>query len=295
MNSKVPMQSILDRQTALGLASPLEALKVVAPSVFTLDSSPRVSPKYQHVNTIDVINHLMLKGWNLDKAGETRVTARTREKGLAPYVQHAVTLRHPQFTLGRLKAGDIVPNIMFGGSHNTSSVVWMNGGMIRCICDNQAVVSMGDVFAAKFRHLGNFTVLMENIYRAIDEMVSKSGLLGNVIEKWQSITLNDDQRLEYFKRVIDLRPDSKAKTVALENVDSFDYRRRAEDLGNDLFTVYQVVQEHTMRGLRVPIMVNGRTIDRTLSRSVSGVNTFVDLNRSLWQVTDQYSNELVNA
>lgn len=292
---KVPMTDVTSYQTAYQIPSAMDALKSLAPSVFTLDSSPKASSKYQHVNTIDVINHLTLKGWQVDKAGETRVTKRTRERGLAPYVAHAVSLRHPDFGLGRLKTGDIVPNLIFGGSHNTSTVVWMNAGVYRCICDNQAVVSIGDMFSAKFRHLGGFTTLMENIYRSIDAMVERGSVIGETIQKWQSITLTDGDRYNYFRRVLGLRPDSKVKTLANENVEAFDFRRRSADTGNDLFTVYQVMQEHTMRGLRTPVVVRGRVQERSVARPIGGVGTFVDLNRSLWEVTDQFASEMVNA
>jgi len=291
---RVPMQSVLAYQERYGIASQMDALKSLAPSVFTTDSSPKVSAKYQHVNTIDIINHMLLKGWNLDQVGETRVTQKTRERGLAPYVQHAVTLRHPEFKLGKLKKDDVTPNIMLGGSHNTSSVVWMMGGIYRCWCDNQALVSIGDLFYSKHRHIGSFQVLMDGIYRSLDNMVAQVDKIGEPIQKWQSLTLTVEQRYEYFRRVIELRPESKAKTLAKENFESFDYRRRGADLSNDLFTVYQVVQEHTMRGLRVPILVNGQSAERSLTRPVSGVNTFVDLNRALWSVTDRFADELVN-
>jgi len=288
------LNNVLEYQTTANVG-PLAALKALAPSTFTLDSAPVVSPKYQHITTSDIVQHLMGRGWQLDKAGETRVSKKRRESGLAPYVAHTVTLRHPDFQLGRMKSGDIIPNIMLGGSHDRSSSLWMNGGIYRCVCDNQAVVSMGNQFSARFVHMGVFATLMERIYSSIDEMVARTSILGDSINRWQGITLDIDQRHEYFRRILSLRPDSKNKDLALDNVDAFDYRRRAEDRSNDLFTVFQVVQEHTMRGLRLPIVVNGRTQERSLSRGVSGVNTFTNSNRMLWDLTEAYATELTHA
>lgn len=294
MNSRVPMKSIMV-EAQESQVSPLQALKHLAPSAFTLESAPAVSEKYRHITTSDVVQHLMLNGWQLDKAGETRITRSRREKGLAPYVAHSISLRHPDYKLGKLKAGDIVPNMILGGSHDRSTAFWMNGGLYRCICDNQAIVSMGTSYAARFRHQGIFAVLMENVYRAVDEMLNRSNMLTEAVQKWQSVTLNDSQRREYFTRIINLRPESKGKTLAIENVDAFDYRRRAEDMSNDLFTVFQVVQEHTMRGLRLPVVVNGRTQERSLSRGISGVNNFIETNKTLWELTEAYATELTNA
>lgn len=292
MTRVVPLKSIA-AEVADSQVSPLQALKNLAPSVFTLESAPVVSEKYRHVTTSDIVQHLILKGWNLDKVGETRVSRKRRERGLSPYVAHAVSLRHPDFKLGKLKTGDIVPNILIGGSHDRSSAFWMNGGVYRCICDNQMVVAMGANFASRFAHKGSFPILMENIYRAIDTMLERSNILTESVERWSAITLNDEQRYEYFRRIIGLRAESLSRKVAMNNAELFDVRRRPEDRANDLFTVYQVAQEHTVRGLRAQVDIgNGHMADRDLSRGVGGVHPFITLNRDMWSVTETYANQL---
>lgn len=295
MRSVVPMQSVT-RVAAENMVSPLAALKRVAPSVFTLESSPVVSENYRHVTTSDVIQHLMLQGWQLDKAGESRITRAKREAGLAPYVAHAVTLRHPDFQIGRLlRRGEIVPNIMIGGSHNRTTSFWLNGGLYRCVCDNQAVVGM-NTFAARFKHQGIFAKLMDNIYQAVEQIVSKANTLTETVDRWSSLLLSTEQRHELYRRVIMLRPESEGRTLALNNLDVFDERRRPEDGGNDLFTTFQVMQEHTMRGHRGFVtMPNGGGANRTISRGIGGVGAFIDVNRSMWELTEAYANEISNA
>ncbi len=295
MRNVVPMKSVAI-EAEQSQVSPLGALKNIAPSVFSLSSSPIVSENYRHITTSDVVQHLMLQGWQLDKAGESRITKAKREAGLAPYVAHAVTLRHPDFQIGqRLKLGQIVPNIMIGGSHNRTTAFWMNGGLWRCVCDNQAVVGL-NTFAARFYHQGNFTKLMDNIYRSIDTIVSKANVLTDSVDRWSSIQLSTEQRHELYRRVIMIRPDSEGRTLALNNLDVFDERRRPEDGGNDLFTTFNVMQEHTMRGHRGFVtMPNGGGANRSISRGIGGVNAFVDVNRQMWELTEAYANELSNA
>lgn len=295
MRIVTPMKSVSRTAEEYGI-SPLAALKQTAPSVFTLESSPVVSEKYRHVTTSDIVQHLMLQGWQLDKAGESRITRTKREAGLAPYVAHAVTLRHPDFQIGRLlKKGEIVPNIMIGGSHNRTTAFWLNGGLYRCVCDNQAVVGM-NTFAARFKHQGIFSVLMDKIYKSVELIVSRANTLNDTIERWSSIQLSTEQRHELYRRVIMLRPESTGRTLALNNLDVFDERRRPEDGNNDLFTTFQVMQEHTMRGHRGFVtMPNGGGANRSIARGIGGVNAFVDVNRSMWNLTEAYANELTNA
>lgn len=295
MRNVVPMKSVAV-EAEQSQVSPLGALKNIAPSVFSLSSSPIVSENYRHITTSDVVQHLMLQGWQLDKAGESRITRAKREAGLAPYVAHAVTLRHPDFQVGqRLKLGQIVPNIMIGGSHNRTTAFWMNGGLYRCVCDNQAVIGM-NTFAARFKHQGNFTRLMDNIYKSVEMIVSKANVLTETVDRWSSLSLSTEQRHELYRRVIMLRPETTGRSLALTNLDVFDERRRPQDGGNDLFTVFQVMQEHTMRGHRGFVTLpNGGGANRTIARGIGGVNAFVDINRAMWDLTETYANELSNA
>lgn len=294
MRNVVPMKSV-SKEVELSRVSPLAALQNIAPSMFSLSSSPVVSEKYRHITTSDIVQHLMLQGWQLDKAGEARTTRTTRERGLAPYVSHAVSLRHPDFQIGsRLKLGQIVPNIMIGGSHNRTSGFWMNGGLYRCVCDNQAVVGM-NTFMANFQHRGIFQVLMEKIYKSLELMVSKANVLTDTIDKWSSIELSTEQRHELYRRVIMIRPESTGRTLALNNLDVFDERRRPEDTKNDLFTTFQVMQEHTMRGHSGFVTLpNGGGANRAISRGIGGVGAFVDVNRKMWELTEAYAGELSN-
>jgi hypothetical protein len=235
----------------------------------------------------------MLQGWQLDKAGESRVTRAKREAGFAPYVAHAVTLRHPNFQIGRrLKVGEVVPNIMLGNSHNRTSAFWLNGGLYRCYCDNQSVMGM-NTYGARFKHQGIFARLMDDIYKSIELVLSKANMLTDTVEKWSSLTLSTEQRHELYRRVLMLRPESTGRDLALRNLDVFDERRRPEDSGNDLFTVFQVMQEHTMRGHRGFVTLpNGGGANRTIARGIGGVNAFVDVNRSMWTLTEDYATEL---
>jgi len=295
MRNVVPMKSVA-AEVIQSQVSPLGALKNIAPSVFSLSSSPIVSEKYRHITTSDVVQHLMLQGWQLDKAGESRITKRKREAGFAPYVAHAISLRHPDFQVGqRLTLGQIVPNIIIGGSHNRTTAFWLSGGLYRCICDNQAVVGM-TTFNARYKHQGNFQRLMDSIYQTVDGIVSKSNMLTEAIDRWSSIALTTGQRYELYRRVIMLRPESSGRELALKNVEVFDERRRVEDAGNDLFTTYQVMQEHTMRGHASFVnLPNGGGANRAVSRGIGGVNAFLDVNRAMWDLTETYANELSNA
>ena len=184
---------------------------------------------------------------------------------------------------------------MLGGSHNRTTAFWLNGGLWRCWCDNQAVAAL-DTFSARFKHQGNFTKLMDNIYRAVEMIVSKADVLTDTVERWSSIQLSTEQRHELYRRVIMLRPDSEGRALALNNLEVFDERRRPEDGANDLFTTFNVMQEHTMMGHRGFVtMPNGTGTIRAVSRGVGGVNAFVDINRSMWSLTEAYAAELSNA
>ena len=62
--------------------------------------------------------------------------------------------------------------------------------------------------------------------------------------------------------------------------------RRKEDLGNSLWTVFNKVQENTMRGFSgIKTTAGIRKI-----KSVTGIETDIALNKQIWTLAEQYLN-----
>jgi hypothetical protein len=257
--------------------------------VFTVGVRPGATAKYTHVPTSEIVEHLSLRGWILESAGEGKV----RIPGNAPFVSHTVNLRHPDFKFGTLHKGDVFPTLMLGNSHDCTTAVWMRMGFKVCVCDNQNVLTLEEIGVQRFRHSGGTVTLMGKIYEAVNMLADYSTKAGKVLTSWKNTKVNHRQRIEYFQKVLDLRMDRITELQKL-NVLRLDDRRRPEEMGTDLFTMYQVVQEHMTRGYRTQVTLpNGDVKERTLVRPMSSTRAFVKFNEQLFGLTNNFAKELV--
>ena len=269
--------------------NPLAILKRVAPSAFTTGAKPGATERYTHVPTSEIVEHLSLRGWLLESAGEGRV----RIPGNAPFVSHAVTLRHPDFSFGTLHKGDVFPTMLLGNSHDCTTAVWMRLGFKVCVCDNQNVIRMEELGVQRFRHFGGTVTLMGKIYEAVNMLADHSMKAGKVLTSWKNTSVNPEQRTEYFRRVLDLRM-NRVTELQSKNIQLFDERRRPQEMGSDVFTMYQVVQEHMTKGHRTQVeLPDGTVKERTLVRPMSSTKSFVTFNEKLFDMTNTFAKELV--
>lgn len=291
MSRREPLIDVTNLMKAEKLSNPMAALKQLVPSAFSMTPRPGVSKRYAHIPTSDVVEHLVLRGWNLDSAGEAIVNA--SRQGMAPWVAHTVVLRHEDFTFGKLKKDQVFPTILLSNSHDTSTAVVLRMGFKRCWCDNQNVVSLDKhIEASRFRHSGNSRELMERLYAALGKLEEGTKQVGQVINAWSKLELSRPQRLNYFDKVTALRT-ARVSELATNNMELFDTRLRPEDQGNDLFTVYQVAQEHMVRGLRTEVFVDGQKLaQRSLMRPMSSTKAFVNFNEKLFALTDEFAGSL---
>lgn len=286
-------EPLMNMGNLIATQNPMTALKSVAPSAFTTTAQSGVSKAYSHVPTSDIVEHLHLRGWLLESAGETYV--RPSREQHRPWVAHTVNLRHPDFTFGSLRKDDVFPTIMLGNSHNATTAVWMRLGFKVCVCDNQNVISMSEIGVQRFRHTGGTVNLMGKIYEAIDLLSTHTDKVGKVIKSWRNTSVTQAQRRTYFQRALELRMNQLSETQKI-NLMLLDERRRPEEMGSDLYTMYQIVQEHTTRGHRTQVQLpDGKVKERTLVRGLTSTRAFVSFNEQLFDMTNKFAGELVGA
>ena len=101
----------------------------------------------------------------------------------------------------------------------------------------------------------------------------------NVVDEWQDIKLDRDQMRSFGREAAKLRfedPDDLTINTVLQ-------ARRTEDMGNDLWTVFNRTQENLIQG---GFLVTG---GRRRSRKITNIDKNIDINTRLWDVASSYS------
>jgi len=247
-----------------------DQIRAVAPSVFATARHPTMGDRYAFLSTAQVLHALRGEGFQPVRAQQ----AKTRLPGRAPFTRHVITFRH---TDAPLIAGDHTPEIVLMNAHDGSSAYRLIAGVFRMVCANGMIVAEHSLAAIRVAHIGQRTIA--EVVAGTHQLVAALPDVLGQIDAWRSITLQSDARLAYARAALAIRyPDRPAPIppTLLLGV------QRPVDASADLWTTFNVVQEHLMRGGLPSRSATGRT---SLTRPIAAVGSSMTLNRALWALT----------
>lgn len=244
-----------------------EELMHYVPSVFSENKHESRSDRYTWIPTITILENLQREGFEPFFACQTRV----RDQGRREHTKHMLRLRRT----GQL-TGHQVPEIIILNSHDGSSSYQMLPGLFRGVCTNGLVCgqSFGEV---RVPHKGN---VVEKVIEGAYEVL---GIFDRVEERrdaMQSALLPPPAQQAMARAAPHYRFGEDHQPVTTAQILT---PRRYEDRSDDLWTVYQRVQENLMKGGLAGRTAQGRS-NRT--RAVNGIDGDVKLNRALWVMAE---------
>lgn len=248
------------------------------PSLCATAASPKMSTKYTFLSTMDIVSPLLKSGYAV-----THVTQRaTREGHRDPkFTRHLIRLR-------RLKdkpiVGDVFPEVHITNSHDGQSRYRMHGGLLRLACLNEMAISTIEFKGLALIHRGALAELHKQIAEGIDQASSA----GKIVEKMSKKILTEKSQLSFAREAAGLPSAFGYKSSKLD----FDTRvlltpRREEDNQNDLWTVYNRVQENLIRGKVEIERQTGSGSRHATTRGITHIRREVDLNIELWQLASR--------
>lgn len=245
----------------------LDQIKELAPSIFTTDKAPHLTDKYVQTPTSRVVEDLMSLGWQVTKCQEVKA-----RKGRG-YQKHIVVFRHPDIMITGKNGDDAYPQILLTNSHDGKAAFNFRVGIFRIICSNGLVVSDADFNNVSIRHI-NYT--FETLQSKINEVIAKLPGLVQKINTFKAKELTENAMKEFAVRAAALRTKSSI------NIDALLAPTRNEDAGNDLWAVFNRVQEKLING--------GFSYGRKnrKSRSIKNFQQDIKLNEELFELAETY-------
>jgi hypothetical protein len=245
----------------------LDEVRQRAPAVFATTAHERTSSAYTFIPTERVLDGLM-------QAGFVPVDARqTRSRYGVQHARHIVRLRR-RFETVQLR--DSVPEVLFLNSHDGTSAYQLRVGIFRVICTNGLIVSLGAFPSIRVSHRGN---VVDDVVAGALEMSERFGVLAGQVERMEQRNLSKEEQVAFAEQALRLRyadiAESGMQPSQLLN------SRRVEDLGSDVWSTLNKVQENLLRGGMVRRSVTGRL---TRSRRITSIREDVRLNSRLWDL-----------
>ena len=243
----------------------LENIKAIAPSVFTTEKASHLSDKYVQTPTSRVVEDLMNLGWEVTKVQEVKSR---KYKG---FQKHLVVFRNPDIMIKGENGDDSFPQILLTNSHDGKAAFNFRVGIFRLVCSNGLVISDADFSNVSIRHM-NYT--FESLQVKINEIIEKLPGLVNKINVFKAKTLTEVEMNDFATKASQLRT---KKTVNIMDVLS---ATRTEDQGNDLWVVFNRVQEKILGG--------SYTSGGRKARSVKNFQKDIQLNEQLFELAESY-------
>lgn len=212
-----------------------------APSVFTESPSKEVSKHYTHIPTTKVIDDMRTLGWDVVDVQEVKA----RGAGTRGFQKHLVIFRNNDIVIEGEDKDTVYPQILLTNSHDGKNAFQFQAGLFRLVCSNGLVIATTQFEAVKMRHMGyTFEELQENIR----EMVEKLPLTVESMNLMKSTKLEQDKALEFAKKCLKTRFDKdEIKRVKIDYLELLN-PTRPEDQGNDLWSIFNVIQEKIIDG-----------------------------------------------
>ncbi len=218
-----------------------ENMKSMAPSIFAEKPSNEVSKHYTHIPTTKVIDDMELLGWKPIEAKEVKA----RKKSTKGYQKHLIVFRNDDVVINGEDGDTVFPQILLTNSHDGKNAFQFQAGLYRLICSNGLVIADTQFEAVKMRHMG---YTFEDLQVKIKEMVEKLPLTVESMNKMKAKEMAEEEIIQFAKDAINTRFTEKEINRIQIDLKELVNPVRKEDAGNDLWSVFNVVQEKIVTG-----------------------------------------------
>lgn len=248
------------------------------PAAFTPSPAPKTSKNYDFVDTMQAVEILQDHGFKPVYAAQRP----SRKSANIPFASHLIAFAQD------LSDAPHRPEILLWNSHDASQSLRLLSGIYRFACDNGCIV--GEGLQAKLRHDGGQTAGFEKLVKEQARNMPKAMAHA---ENMQAIKLDIAQQQDLARQALNLRWQNVDQNESLGAFwDSItmihaNHPKRIEDWNQDLWTVYNRLQESIL-GAGLPIISrNAKGIKQRSAKAVTGLKEIVRLNQGLWDIAEK--------
>lgn len=257
----------------------LETLTNKVPSIFAEQPHERTSDRYLFISTEKMLRGLTNNGWSIVSA----VQSGNRASQNMTTNKHAVMLCRTDMLGQSFNVNDIMPLLKIENSHNGLSSFSISTAIFRKVCANGLTVPDTILAAPKIKHTKE---MVNEVIEASYTVIKEFPQLVEQINAMKSVNLNkDEQRLlvESASRLI-FNDDQIKRTNDLLSSRGYSVEdqllkaRRSGDLGQDLWSITNVIQENAIRG---NVKLVGETGKVAFAKQVKSIDRDTKINTEL--------------
>ncbi|HEY0947105.1 MAG TPA: DUF932 domain-containing protein [Opitutaceae bacterium] len=242
-----------------------------------------MSGRYTFVSTAQVVDLLHGEGWEPVLARQQRVRLANRQG----FQMHEIRFARRD-GLGRSmsEVGEVRPELILQNAHDGTHAYRIAAGLYRLVCRNGLIVADAHFARVAIRHLD---VNAERFAAAAQSIVESTPRVLEIVARWQSIQLTPSDRQHFAARAAGIRWNPQNPVLHFLPPDELLRPLRYGDDNSDLWTTFNVCQEHLLRGGDRYVARGQHGIRRNSTRPVGGLTQAAQLNKALWELAEEFA------
>tara|TARA_R110001606_G_scaffold360941_1_gene513983 strand:+ start:80 stop:895 length:816 start_codon:yes stop_codon:yes gene_type:complete len=256
-----------------------DQIREIAPSVFTMKADKSSTTKhYVHIPTEKVIDDMSTLGWNVVDAKQ--VQARKN----SGYQKHMVVFGNDDLVVEGKDGDTVMPRILMTNSHDGKNSFQFQAGLYRLVCSNGLVIADAEFANMKIRHMGYD---LSELSTVISEIVEKLPLTVECMNKLKAKKLSEEEKIAFAKEALQTRVSkNQLSTYSAEDILELITPTRIEDKGDDMWSVFNVVQEKIVHGMYEVYGVGGKV---RKARKIKNFKQDTKVNQELYNLALSYA------
>lgn len=260
-----------------------EDLEKHIPAGFSPVAHPERTDRYSHFSTEKFLDAFAALGWFPYSA---------KQHGANQFSRHIIRFNNDDFGYINVNGDKIKPQLILDNSHDGFTTAQIHLGLFKMVGESgYAIAVPGFKNTVKFRHVGvNQSEMME----VIAETAEQYRKVGEHITALQNVQVTEDEKRKFAMIALAIRDphrflteekkvDEKAINSALEIEDIYE-PIRPQDESDDLWTLFSIVQERTVKGLYESKSKAGRKAN---PRAITNAARHLEYNQKLWTLAEQ--------
>lgn len=259
-----------------------EEIRQKAPFVFCKEkTNPGTSDRYAFADTETLIDDMARLGWGVTDCKQQRPNKRSNIRSY-----HTLAFQNPKiFLTGDNGEIEAFPRIIVSNSHDGFHSFKFMCGLYRLVCSNGVVLADAEFTAFSVRHINyDFGELQRIVAQSIEMTRTKVSLINDM----QATKLSLEQKSRLATRAVAIRKgvdESELKITGTE-IEGILEPVRKEDEGDDLWSVFNVLQEKVIKGDFT--LGKTKTGKSRKARPITGAAKDIEVNQALFLAASEY-------
>ena len=176
-----------------------------------------------------------------------------------------------------------MPRILMTNSHDGKNSFQFQAGLYRLVCSNGLVIADAEFANMKIRHMGYDLAELKTV---IQEIVEKLPLTVECMNKLKAKELSKEEQAQFAKEALATRLSKKElSNITSDQILDLLAPTRSEDEGDDMWNVFNVIQEKVIHGMFDVYGVNGKV---RKARKIKNFKQDTKVNQELYQLALSY-------